>query len=150
MQGGQTNTYHFTIVIRDAADSTNIEDRLYEAGCDDALVCWRDRILYLEFDREAADAKTAVHSAFADIHRAGFHDLILQESGIATLAEIATRAGLTRAALSNYAKGKRGKAFPLPMYGVTGSTALYSWPEVAAWLYQHGQLAQTQLDVTRV
>ncbi|MFC2753632.1 MAG: XRE family transcriptional regulator [Cardiobacterium sp.] len=144
------NTYHFTIVIRDTVSSADIEDCLYEAGCSDALVCWRDRVPYLEFDREAIDAKTAVHSALDDIRRAGFHDLVLQESGIATLAEMATRAGLTRAALSRYAKEKRGNAFPRPMYGVTGHTALYSWPEVAAWLYQHGQLAQAQLDVTRV
>ena len=64
------NTYHFTIVIRDTVSSADIEDCLYEAGCSDALVCWRDRVPYLEFDREAIDAKTAVHSALDDIRRA--------------------------------------------------------------------------------
>lgn len=145
------NTYHFTIVVRDAdARAENLEDRLFEAGCDDALICFHNQTVYLEFDRQADTAEQAVASAMANIKQAGFKDLVLQETGVATLAEMAARAGLTRAALSNYANGKRGEAFPAPMYGVTSGSALYSWPEVANWLYRHGKLMKHQVEIAHV
>jgi hypothetical protein len=64
---------------------------------------------------------------------------------------MAERAGLTRAALSQYAKSKRGCGdFPKPVYGVATGSALYSWAEVAEWLYKQGKLAQTHYEVARV
>ena len=143
------NTYRFSILIRDA-DLHDLEDRLYEAGCDDALLCFYNQTPYLEFDREAESAEAAARSALSNIRAAGFGNLVLQESGVATLSEMAARAGLTRAALSNYATGKRGGGFPAPMYGVGSGSALYSWPEVAGWLHRHGQLSQAQYDIARV
>ena len=145
------NTYHFTIVIRDArADMPGLEDSLFNAGCDDALVCSHNQTVYLEFDREADSAATAIRSALDNIRAAGFSKLVIQEAGVSTLAEMAARAGVTRAALSLYAKNKRGDGhFPTPMYGVAAGSALYSWPEVAEWLYKHGTLAQQQYEVAR-
>lgn len=143
------NTYRFSILIRDA-DLHDLEDRLFEEGCDDALLCFYNQTPYLEFDRQAANAEAAVSAALADIKRAGFKELVLQEAGVATLAEMAERAGLSRTALSNYALGKRGSGFPAPMYGVGSGSALYSWPEVAGWLHRHGQLSQAQYDIACV
>lgn len=142
------NCYPFSILIRDAnANTEGLEDRLYEAGCEDALICFYNHIVYLEFERKAATAAEAIQSAFADIQRAGFFDLVLQEAGVSSLSEIAARSGLTRAALSNYANGKRAKDFPRPMYGVASGSALYSWREVARWLYQHQHISPLQLEV---
>ena len=143
------NTYHFTIVIRDArADKKGLEDRLFEAGSDDALVCSYNESVYLEFDREADSAETAIKTALANIRTAGFKQLVVQEAGVASLAEMAERAGITRAALSLYAKNKRGDGnFPSPVYGVSSGSALYPWPEVAAWLYKQGKLPQALYEV---
>ena len=113
-------------------------------------MCFYNQTPYLEFDRQAANAEAAVSAALADIKRAGFKELVLQEAGVATLAEMAERAGLSRTALSNYALGKRGSGFPAPMYGVGSGSALYSWPEVAGWLHRHGQLSQAQYDIACV
>lgn len=143
--------FHFSIVIRDArADNEALEDRLFAAGCDDALLCFYNKIPYLEFDREGENAKAAIQSALQDIRNAGFQDLVVQESGYATLSEMAQRAGLTRAALSNYATGKRDSAenFPAPVYGVGSGSALYAWNEVATWLHQRGQLSQSLYEVS--
>ncbi|WII92449.1 XRE family transcriptional regulator [Kingella negevensis] len=140
------NTYHFTILIRHATHNSELEDALFEAGCDDALLFSTNGAVCLEFDREAPDAQTAVQSAFTQIQQAGFHDLVLQETGYATLGEIAQRSGLSRAALSQYALGKRGEHFPAPMY-ITGKSALYSWKEAAQWLYQNGKLPQTSAEI---
>lgn len=140
--------YHFSVLIRDAEKTTpNLEDRLFEAGCNDALICFYNQSVYLEFDREAKSAQLAIQSALDNIRQAGFSDLVLQESGVSSLSEIASRAGLTRAAISNYANGKRAKDFPRPIYGVASGSALYSWKEVAGWLYQHQKISKAQWEV---
>lgn len=140
--------YHFSILIRDAEkEMPNLEDILFEAGCDDALICFYNQSVYLEFDREAKTAQEAIQSAFNDIRQAGFSDLVLQEAGVSSLSEIAARTGLTRAAISNYANGKRAKDFPRPIYGVASGSALYSWKEVANWLYQRKKISKMQWEV---
>lgn len=146
------NTYHFTIVIRDARyELDDLEDCLFKAGCDDALVCSYNGTVYLEFDRESETAEQAVKSALANIRNAGFKELVVEENGYASLAEMAERAGLSRQAFSLYAKNQRGDGkFPTPVYGLSSKTALYSWPEVATWLYRQGKLSQTHYDVSRV
>lgn len=146
------NTYHFTIVIRDARfDMENLEDRLFEAGCDDALICSYNNTVYLEFDRESENAEQAIKSAIENIKSAGFKELIIEEQGYSTLSEMAERAGLSRQALSLYAQNKRGDGqFPTPVYGLATKTALYSWPEVATWLYGKGKLNIEQYEVSQV
>ncbi|QEY24795.1 XRE family transcriptional regulator [Neisseria animalis] len=144
------NNYHFTIAVRDAAADNfdTLETAFYQAGCSDALLCRENDLVYLEFDREAANAKAAVYSALADINKAGFHDLVIQESGVCTLAEIAGRAGLSRQAVSLYAQNKRGSGgFPKPLYGIAGHTPLYSWKEAAQWLYRQGKLSQSSYEL---
>jgi hypothetical protein len=140
------NTYHFTVLIRHAIYNDALEDALFSAGCDDALLFSTNGAVCLEFDRQAVSAKNAVQTAFEQIRSAGFNDLVLQETGYATLGEIAQRAGLSRAALSQYALGKRGSNFPAPMY-ITGKSALYSWQEAAQWLYQNGKLSKNSAEV---
>lgn len=143
------NNYHFTVVIRDARfDMVDLEDRLFEAGCDDALVCSYNNTVYLEFDREAESAAYAIKSALDNIRSAGFKALVVEENGYATLSEMAERAGMSRQALSLYAQNKRGDGqFPTPVYGLSSKAALWFWPEVATWLYQKGKLAQAPYDV---
>ncbi|WP_353163854.1 XRE family transcriptional regulator [Acinetobacter guillouiae] len=146
------NTYHFTIVIRDARPNIeNLEDKLFEAGCDDALICSSNSTVYLEFDREASSAAEAINSAFENIQSAGFNQLVLEENGVASLSEMAERAGLSRQALSLYALNKRGDGlFPTPIYGLSTKSPLWSWPEVATWLFKQGKLAKDQYDVAQV
>jgi transcriptional regulator with XRE-family HTH domain len=146
------NIYHFTVVIRDAdANISDLEDKLFEVGCDDALLCYYNDTVYLEFDRESEGAEQAIQSALTNIRSAGFTQLVVQEGGVSTLSEMAERAGLTRAALSQYARNKRGQGnFPTPMYGVASGSALYSWREVAEWLYQQGKLPQSQYEIAQV
>jgi len=144
--------YHFSVLIRDARmDGEDLEDRLFAADCDDALVCGYNQSVYLEFEREASCAELAIESALDNIRAAGFSDLVVQESGVAALSEMAARAGMTRAALSQYALNKRGDGhFPGPVYGVATGSALYSWREVATWLYQQGKLDESAYEVANV
>lgn len=143
------NNYHFTIVVRDArSDLSELEDKFYEAGCDDALLCSYNGTVYLEFDREAETAEIAITSALENIQSLGYSDLIVEEKGFSTLAEMAERAGMTRQALSLFAQNKRGDgSFPKPMYGLASKSTMYSWPEVATWLFNQGKLNKTHYEV---
>ncbi|MDO4223791.1 MAG: XRE family transcriptional regulator [Acinetobacter sp.] len=143
------NTYHFTVIVRDAdVADVGLDDHLFEHHCDDALICRMDNVVYLEFDREAETAQNAIDSAFENLKQAGFSDLILQEQGVSSLAEMAKRLGVSRTTMSNYAHNKRGQGnFPKPVAGVLSGSALYAWREVAEWLYQQNKLSKADYDV---
>ncbi len=143
--------YNFTLVLgRATPDTEGLEDKLFEAGCDDALICSYNQTVYLEFCRQADSADEAIRSAVADIRTAGFAVRTIQESGVASISEMASRAELTRAALNNYVKGHRGEGdFPEPVYGLASGSPLFDWPEVADWLHTHGKLAKEPLDVAQ-
>ncbi|HEX7376396.1 MAG TPA: hypothetical protein VF278_04755 [Pirellulales bacterium] len=68
--------YSFTVILDGLVDITqDLEDRLYEAGCDDALLSCTNGVVYLEFDREAESLAEAIGSAVRDITAAGFSPL---------------------------------------------------------------------------
>lgn len=64
-------TYTFDIILS-ATDFTDADaDRLYEAGTDDATIVTRLGVTRAIFDREADSLEAALHSATADVRRAG-------------------------------------------------------------------------------
>jgi len=64
--------FDFTLVITglDPSDET-LEDRLYKAGCSDALVCVIDGNVELDFTREAESLDQAIKSAEENLTKAG-------------------------------------------------------------------------------
>lgn len=64
-------SHAFTLRVSGIDTAGNYEDRLYDAGCDDALVAVVGGQLYLDFDRDAASFDAAVLSARQDVERAG-------------------------------------------------------------------------------
>ncbi len=63
----------FTLRVSGIETAGNYEDRLFDAGCNDALVAVVGGKLYLDFDRDAASFDAAVQSAQRDVERAGGH-----------------------------------------------------------------------------
>ena len=63
--------YAFTLHVSGIKLTDNYEDRLFGAGCSDALIAVIDNALYLDFDREALSLDAAVESAKRDVARAG-------------------------------------------------------------------------------
>jgi predicted DNA-binding transcriptional regulator AlpA len=134
-------TYEFSVVasgLDPAAD--DFESRFYEGGCDDALVSFQKGHIILDFAREAETAEEAIASAVADVRAVGAHVDRVEPDPLVNLAEIAARAGLTRAAVSLYAKGRRGHDFPPPVAKVTDESPLWLWASVARWLHSRHQL----------
>ena len=71
MKQSTQKIYQFTLMLKNVdEDSTGLEDSLYEAGCDDALINFRNGAVYLDFDREAASFEEAVNSAIQDVESA--------------------------------------------------------------------------------
>jgi predicted DNA-binding transcriptional regulator AlpA len=144
------NAFEFTIIASGLdAEADDFMDRLYEAGCDDASVSYQKGLLLLEFTREAKDFAHAVISAFENVHKAGAQVERFEPDYLVTLTDIAERTGLSKAAISLYAKGERGKAFPSPVARITTDSPLWDWVDVSRWMYAQKRVAMETVLAAR-
>ena len=137
-------TFEFTLVLENIDElSDQMEDALFQAGCDDALLSFRNGIAYLEFDRESENLESAIISAIRQVEDAGLSLSIkrVEPSDLVTSAEIARRLNRSKQSIQQLISGSRGSGdFPSPIAGVTAKTMLWSWQEVTAWFIEKGKL----------
>jgi hypothetical protein len=134
-------TFEFTIIASGLDhEADNFEDRFFEAGCDDATIAVARGAIILQFAREADTLDSAIQSAISAVKATGASVERVEPDHLVSLSDIADRAGLTRAAVTNYAKGDRGEAFPHPVARVTTSSPLWDWTDVSQWLATRGQI----------
>jgi predicted DNA-binding transcriptional regulator AlpA len=130
-------TYSFTLILSVADGITQeVEDALFEAGCDDALLGSRNGVLFLDFDREADSMEAAIISAIRDVRKAGLGVQRVEqgEAELVTAGEIARRLGRSRETVRLYAQGRRGPGgFPPPVAGLKSRSPVYRWSEISAW-----------------
>ena len=131
-----------------AAD--DFESRFFDAGCDDATIAFQNGRIVADFTREADSLEGALTSAVEDFIAAGAKVERIEPDSLVTLADMARRAGMTRAAMSNYASGQRQSEFPAPIAKISSTSPLWDWPEVAEWLCRHGRLSRLALDEAAV
>ena len=117
-------------------------DRFYEAGCDDATIAFQKGHIIVDFAREAATLVEAIASAVEAVRKAGAKVERVEPDPLVSLSDMAARAGMTRAALSNYFKGVRAKSFPATVAKVTSESPLWDWATVARWMYAHKKLSR--------
>jgi hypothetical protein len=109
-------TCNFTIIASGPdPEARDFEDRFFEAGCDDATISFQKGVIVLDFAREAPNFVKALSSALADVQRTAATVERIEPDHLVSMADIAMRAGLTRGAISLYAKGMRAQAFPAPV-----------------------------------
>ncbi len=133
--------YEFAIVATGLdTQAEDFEDRFFEAGCDDATISYQKGVIVLEFAREAKNFAHALTSAFADVVEAGARVERFEPDYLVSLSDIAARTGLSRAAISLYCKGERGRAFPAPVARVTSESPLWDWVDVTRWMHANGKL----------
>lgn len=136
-------TYEFSIIASGLdPEADDFELRFYDAGCDDATVAFQRGHIILDFAREAISAEDAIASAVSAAEAAGATVDRVEPDPLVTLAEIAARAGVTRAAITQYGKGRRASGFPPPAAKVTSSNPLWRWSLVARWLCRRGKLSE--------
>jgi hypothetical protein len=136
-------TYEFTI-IADGFDphDENFEARFYDAGCDDALVSFQKGHILVDFGREAESLEEAIASAVENVRQTGATIERVEPDPLVSLADIAARSSMTRAAMTNYYKGHRGEGFPSPKAKVTTNSPLWDWSDVSLWLYKHDRVSR--------
>jgi len=134
-------THTFALVLDGFHELTDeVENCIYEAGCDDALLSIRDGTPLLDFDRHAKSLREAILSAIEDIEGAGVNACVIrvEPDDLVTASDIAKRTNRSREGVRLLAAGKRGRGgFPPQVHGVKSRTRLWRWAEVAAWLSKH-------------
>lgn len=127
----------FTLILS-GPDPTAPEnlDRLFEAGCDDALFGVRDGVYFAEFEREAPNYADALKSAISAIEGAvpGLLVSRVEPEELVTAAEIAERTHRSRESIRLLFTGARGRTqFPSPVAWLSDRTRLWNWHEVCAY-----------------
>lgn len=143
--------FEFSIIasgVDPAAD--DFESRFYDAGCDDALIAFQRGHAIIDFSRQAASVEDAIASAIGNVRAAGARVDRVEPDPLVNLSEISARAGLTRAAVSLYAQGRRGEGFPAPVAKITDESPLWDWADVARWLVGRKKLAEEKLVIAEV
>lgn len=91
------NTYEFTVMLAGVDLATkNLEDQIVEAGCDDALLCFCGETPYLEFERQADNAETAISTASTELAESGPQASSIQEAGYVTVTGAAAIADIKK------------------------------------------------------
>lgn len=141
-----SKTYQFTLVLDGVDDMTpNLEDALFEAGCDDSLINYKNATVYLDFDREGDNLEQVLISAIKAIEGmkidAKVRILSVAPEHLVTLSDIAERVSMTRQAISLYMLGERGiGSFPKPVLKISDKSPLWRWTAVAEWFYKQGKI----------
>ena len=128
-------TFEFTIIASGVDPlAEDFEDRFFDAGCGDATLVLQKGAITLDFSRTGESFAEALSSALSDVAKTGARIERVEPDHLVSLADIARRSGLSRAAVTLYAKGERGTSFPAPIARVTSESALWDWAEVSGWL----------------
>ena len=137
----QHSVHRFTLVLSGQTElSPRLQDAIYRAGCDDALLGERDGTLFLDFDRSAPSFRAAVLSAIADVQSAsaGVAVARVEPDDLVTAAEIARRTGRSRESIRQLATGARGPGrFPAPIANLTARSPIWRWTAVQEWFKSH-------------
>jgi hypothetical protein len=118
----------------------DFETRFYDAGCDDATISFQKGHIIVDFAREADNIEEAVASAVAGVLAAGATVDRIEPDPLVSLADMAARTRMSRAAMTQYSKGQRGRGFPAPVAKVTSDSPLWDWATVALWFHQNDKL----------
>jgi hypothetical protein len=144
----QSKAYQFTLVLKNVDENTpGLEDSLYEVGCDDALINFRNGVVYLDFDREALSLEQAALSAIRDIESASIGAMVshVAPEDLVTESEVAKRLEMKRQAVSLWMKGERRKAFPKPVMKLADKSPLWKWREITEWLFKNKLIKEEEL-----
>lgn len=135
-------TFEFSIIASGLdPNAEDFADRFFEAGCDDATLSFQKGHIIIDFAREADAIDDAIISAIENVRAAGATVERVEPDPLVNLSEIAARSGLSRAAVSLYAKGARGVGFPAPVARVTTESPLWDWAIVSHWLVENHKLS---------
>ncbi|MBP9727627.1 MAG: DNA-binding protein [Gammaproteobacteria bacterium] len=144
------NRYSFSLVLKNIDQQTPaLEDSLYESGCDDALINFRNNTVYLDFDREAESLENAVLSAIHDVESSSIGAIVacVTPEDLVSESDIAKRINKKRQIVSLWVKGERRThhPFPHPIMKLTDRSPFWQWHQIVKWLYDNKLLAKKEV-----
>lgn len=144
------NYFNFTLVLHGVDDKTEgLEDALFEAGCDDALINYRNGTIYLDFDRASDNLEEAVISAIKQVEGLSFNITVASVSpdDYVSESEVAKRLHVNRQAVSLWFKGARHvkNPFPSPVMKLSEKSPLWRWSDIVEWLYQKRKITDPKM-----
>lgn len=142
--------YQFTLVLKNVDENTaNLEDSLFEAGCDDALINFKNGTVYLDFERDGDSFAETILKAIKDVESASIDAVVtnVAPENLVTESEVAKRLNIKRQAVSLWIKGQRRKSspFPKPFMNLSKKSPLWKWHEIVKWLYQNRIINQEEM-----
>ncbi len=144
-----TKIHRFVLVLTGWSEPhESIEDALFEAGCDDALLSFRNQVPYLEFDRQVETLEEAILSAIQAVETTplGIRVLRVEPNPFVSIPDIARRALLSLEQVERLMRSPRhGTRFPTPVFDLDGKCPVWKWAEVANWLWFHHYLSDISL-----
>lgn len=130
--------FEFTLLLTGVKEiTTDLEDQLFEAGCDDSTLSTQKGIVHLDFNREAPSLEEAIISAIKAVESIDLGIKVgrVEPGDLVTSSEMGRRLGFSREYIRLLINGERGNGgFPNPVSGATGKTAIWSWTEVLHWI----------------
>jgi hypothetical protein len=101
-------THSFTLILSGLSGLTDkLENTLFEAGCNDALLGTRDGVVYLDFDREAPSFAEAVSTAIRDVTKAGYQVAEIEPGDeVIAACPVAVKKGARLASLAEWVRSK--------------------------------------------
>jgi len=145
------NEHNFAFIVSGVnAHEDAFAERFYEAGCDDATLMLVNGLVAVCFAREAENFAHAVVSAYTDVLKTGSKVERFEPDFLVSKAEIAKRANLSRAAITQYVNGERGVDFPAPHARITSPSPLWDWVEVSGWLHHNKLLPVEEVVNARI
>lgn len=144
----KSHTHEFTLVLDRVNDKTEkLEDHLFEAGCDDALINFRSGTVYLDFNRDALSFENAVISAIQEVESSplGAKVISILPDDFVSESEIAKRLGRSRQTVSLWVKRERREFFPNPISKLSDKSPLWRWHDVVKWLHDQNLIKDEQL-----
>lgn len=133
--------YDFALIVGGVPTITSqVEDALFNAGCDDATLSMQYGLLYIEFSRPANSLQDAITSAIRNVRDAGIGAEVLRvdECNLVSASEIARRIQRSRQLVHQYITGQRGPGgFPPPECYLSDHAPLWAWCAVSHWLVQN-------------
>lgn len=141
--------YDFVLILTGITEvTTEVENALFEAGCDDATISVRFGRVFLTFSRTANSPKDAILSALRDVQKAniGAGVLRIDVSNLVTQADIGRKIGRSRQLVHQYITGVRGPGgFPSPACDMSDGAPVWYWTEVARWLRENDMIKEEVL-----
>lgn len=133
--------------------TTEIENALFEAGCDDATIGVQYGNVYMQFTRTAKSLKDAILSAIRDVRKAniGADVYRVDECDLVTQSDIARRINRPRQVVHQFVTGERGPGgFPAPACHITDGHPIWHWCAVSYWLWQNNIIEEKVLYEAQV